>query len=129
MDNLQNIIDEASQKFGVDASLIKAVIKQESQFNPNAVSPVGAQGLMQLMPQTAELLGVTDSFDVRQNVFGGTRYLKMLLDKYNNNLPLSLAAYNAGASRVDNAGAVPAIPETQNYVLKVLQFYDDFRNL
>lgn len=129
MEHVQDIIDEASQKFGVDASLIKAVIKQESQFEPNAVSHAGAQGLMQLMPQTAELLGVTDPFDVRQNVFGGTKYLKMLLDKYNNNLPLSLAAYNAGSNRVDNAGTVPAIPETQDYVLKVLQYYDDFRNL
>jgi hypothetical protein len=126
--DINKTIDDASQTFGVDKSLIKAVIQQESEYNKSAVSPKGAMGLMQLMPQTAEMLGVDNPFDVRQNVFGGTRYLKMLLTKYNNDLNLSLAAYNAGPGAVDQYGDVPPFDETQNYVKNVIQNYNSFKN-
>ncbi|OHD56050.1 MAG: hypothetical protein A2Y33_10705 [Spirochaetes bacterium GWF1_51_8] len=126
--DVNSIITEASQAFGVDESLIKAVIKQESQYNPNAVSHAGAQGLMQLMPQTAEILGVTDPFDVRQNIFGGTNYLSDMLTRYNGNIVKALAAYNAGPNRVDAAGGVPNIEETKDYVNKVMNFYYEYKN-
>jgi soluble lytic murein transglycosylase-like protein len=126
--DVDSIITEASQTFGVDESLVKAVIKQESQYNPKAVSKAGAMGLMQLMPQTAEILGVTDPFDVRQNIFGGTNYLSDMLTRFNGNVVKALAAYNAGPNKVDKAGGVPNIEETKDYVNKVMNFYYEYKN-
>jgi hypothetical protein len=126
--DVNKTIEEAAQTYGVDKSLIKAVIQQESEYNKTAVSNKGAMGLMQLMPQTAEMLGVDNPFDARQNIFGGTRYLKMLMNKYHNDLNLSLAAYNAGPGAVDQYGDVPPYDETQNYVKKVMQYYNSFKN-
>ncbi|WP_028611252.1 lytic transglycosylase domain-containing protein [Paenibacillus harenae] len=125
------LIEEASAKYGVDAGLIQAVIQTESDFRADAVSGAGAKGLMQLMDGTARGLGVTDSFDPAQNIDGGTKYLSILLRKYNGNEQVALAAYNAGPGRVDRAGIrtneqltanLEALPEeTQRYVAKVLQ--------
>jgi soluble lytic murein transglycosylase-like protein len=113
---LDKLVEQNSQQQGVKPELIRAVIAQESGARPCAVSWKGAQGMMQLMPATSEQLGVKDPFDPRQNVEGGTRLLKQLLTKYNNDVSLALAAYNAGEGRVDRDGGVPQIPETQNYV-------------
>jgi soluble lytic murein transglycosylase-like protein len=112
---LDKLVDQGSQQ-GVKAELIRAVIAQESGGRPCAVSSKGAQGLMQLMPATSEQYGVKDPFDPRQSVEAGAKLLKQLLAKYNNDVSLALAAYNAGEARVDKDGGVPQIPETQNYV-------------
>ncbi|MBB3109024.1 soluble lytic murein transglycosylase-like protein [Paenibacillus phyllosphaerae] len=124
------LINEAGAKYGVSPTLIKAVIQTESSFNPNAESHAGAKGLMQLMDGTASGLGVTDSFDPKQNIEGGTKFLSYLLEKYNGNEAAALAAYNAGPGRVDRAGIktnedfaekISNLPkETQKYVGKVL---------
>ena len=116
---LDKLVVENSQQQGVKTELIRGVIDQESGGRPCAVSWKGAQGLMQLMPATAEQFGVKDPFDPRQNVEAGTKLLKQLLTKYNNDISLALAAYNAGEARVDKDGAVPQIPETQNYVNEI----------
>jgi hypothetical protein len=113
---LDKLVLENSEQQGVKEDLIRGVIDQESGGRPCAVSWKGAQGLMQLMPATSEVLGVKDPFDPRQSVEAGTRLLKQLLTKYNNNVTLALAAYNAGEAQVDKSGGVPHIPETQNYV-------------
>ena len=113
---LDKLVEENAQQQGVKPELIRAVIAEESGARPCAVSSKGAQGLMQLMPATAEQFGVKDPFDPHQSVEAGTKLLKQLLTKYNNDVSLALAAYNAGESRVDKDGAVPQIPETQNYV-------------
>ncbi len=126
--DVNGIIGDASELFHVDKSLIKAVIQQESGFNPEAVSPKGAMGLMQLMPQTAELLGVGNPFDIKENILGGTRYLKALLTKYDGDLDKTLAAYNAGPDSVDRYGGIPPYEETQGYVKNVLQYYNDYKN-
>lgn len=117
---LDRLVQEASERQGLSADLISAVIGKESAAKPCAISPKGAQGLMQLMPSTADLLGVTDPFDPRQNVDGGTRLLKQLLTKYSGDVALALGAYNAGSGRVDREGGVPNIPETVNYVSDIL---------
>jgi len=114
------LIAEAARAYGVDPRLIVAVARRESRFNPNAVSRVGACGLMQLMPATARLLGISDIFDVRQNVFGGTQYLRMLLDSYHGDLNLTLAAYNAGPAAVQKYNGVPPFRETRAYVASIL---------
>ncbi len=122
-DEIYDIISEISSKHGVNEKLVRALIKQESGFNPTIVSKAGATGLMQLMPATAESLGVSDAKDPVQNVDGGVRYLKSLMKKYNGNLILSLAAYNAGPGAVDKYGGVPPYKETQNYVKNILANY------
>jgi len=114
------LVTTAAQQQSIEPKLIKAVMKQESGFKPCAVSVAGAQGLMQLMPDTADQLHVVDAFDPAQNVNGGAAYLKQLLTKYKGDVKLTLGAYNAGPKRTDDAGAVPNIPETQNYVASIL---------
>lgn len=122
---LDGIIAKASNRYGVDGGLIRAVIKAESGFNPNAVSHAGAQGLMQLMPGTARSLGVSDSFDPEQNVMAGTRFLSDLLKRYNGNLDSALAAYNWGPGNVDRKPE--QLPrETRDYLMRVKQLYSSY---
>jgi hypothetical protein len=119
-----DVISAASEQYKIPEPLIRAVIKQESDFREDAVSQKGALGLMQLMPETADLLGVEDSFDVEDNIFGGTRYLRQMIDLYRGNLNKALAAYNAGPNRVN--GKIPNIPETVEYIRSVLDYYNQF---
>ena len=114
-------IQTASRLHGVPAALIESVIRTESAFDPKAVSPKGAGGLMQLMPQTATAVGVINRFDPRENIRGGVRHLRYLLDRYRGNVPMALAAYNAGEAAVDAHRGVPPFPETRAYVERVMQ--------
>jgi soluble lytic murein transglycosylase-like protein len=120
---LASVITEASAKYGVDPNLVAAMAFRESRFDANAVSRRGAQGVMQLMPKTARALGVKDSFDARQNVFGGAKYLKYLLDRFDGDVTLTLAAYNAGPELVAKVGP-SATEEAVQYVAAVRQFYE-----
>ena len=124
---INNLIDKYSVESGLDADFVKAVINQESGFNPNATSKCGAMGLMQLMPGTAQGLGVTNAYDPEQNIQGGTKYLKGLMDRFDNNKSLALAAYNAGPNAVKKYGGIPPYQETQNYVKSVLSKYDKMK--
>lgn len=118
-----NEIIEASNRYGVPDRLVTAVIRAESGFNARAVSRKGARGLMQLMPATASNLGVRNSFDPRENIHGGVRHLRGLIDRFPGNLPLAIAAYNAGEKAVLTYGGIPPYPETQEYVAKVMRLY------
>ena len=120
------IIKDAARRNRVDTALVKAVIRAESDFVPYAVSPKGAQGLMQLMPDTAHRRGVWRTFEPRENVEGGVRHLRYLLDRYSGNVRLALAAYNAGEKAVDRSGGVPPYPETWEYLDRVLRFRDSY---
>ena len=119
-------ISAAARKHGISSSLIKAVIKAESNFDPRAVSKSGACGLMQIMPETAKALGVVDPFDPKENIFGGARYLKKMLVQFQGSLPLALAAYNAGPSKVQSRNRVPRIPETRSFVRRVMQYLEHY---
>jgi soluble lytic murein transglycosylase-like protein len=121
--NFDPIIEKYASDYGLEPSLIRSIIATESGFNPNAVSPKGARGLMQLMPETAARLGVRNSFDPEQNIHGGTKHFRFLMDNFNNDMELSLAAYNAGENLVQRLGRVPAIRETQDYVHSVTKRY------
>jgi hypothetical protein len=124
----ESIINSCALQYGVDKSLVKAVIHAESGYDPHAVSPKGAQGLMQLMPKTAQGLKVNNSFDPSDNIRGGVRYLRFLLDTFKGDVTLALAAYNAGLSRVARYGGVPPYEETRNYVARVLNYQKSYRN-
>ena len=119
-------IDYWGKRYNIDPNLIKAIIRAESGFDRYAVSKKGAQGLMQLMPDTAREMRVSDPFDPGQNIAGGVRYLRKLLKMFNGNLVLSLAAYNAGPGKVEKAGGVPRINETRRYIQRVLNYYDRY---
>jgi soluble lytic murein transglycosylase-like protein len=121
---LNEVISPAAERYGLDPRLVAAVIMVESSGDAKAVSRKGARGLMQLMPHTAKMLGVGDVFDPAQNVEGGVRYLKDLLDRHEQDLPMALAAYNAGPSAVARYGGIPPYPETRKYVKRVLELYD-----
>jgi len=123
---LAPMISRFSRQHQLHPALIRAVIKAESDFNPMAVSRAGAVGLMQLMPQTAARMNVHDPYDPEDNIGGGTRYLRQLLDRFQGNLPLALAAYNAGEHVVDRYRTLPPITETRQYVRKVLRYYRTF---
>jgi soluble lytic murein transglycosylase-like protein len=120
------LITAAADRYKIDRALIKAVIRAESDFVPHATSPKGAQGLMQLMPATARLHGVMKAYDPADNVEGGVRHLRQLLDRYGGNVRLALAAYNAGSGAVDKHGGVPPYPETWQYLDRVMRFREHY---
>lgn len=126
-DELDPIIEKYAAKNNLDSAFVKALIKQESGFQPTVKSHCGAMGLMQLMPSTAASLGVDNAFDPEQNIEGGTKYLKGLMDRYQGNKELALAAYNAGSGAVQKYGGIPPYAETQNYVKNVLKNYQNYK--
>jgi soluble lytic murein transglycosylase len=129
-DKYDELISVASQQYGVDSRLVKAIIKAESDFNPKAVSKKGAMGLMQIMPQNFQRLDIEDPFNPRENIMGGTRYFRYLYDRFDGKLALSLAAYNAGPTAVDNYNkTIPPYRETEQYVQRVLTYYRNYKNL
>ena len=123
----EDLIRSASGRHNVDANLVRAVIKAESDFRSNARSNKGAMGLMQLMPETARIHNVVDAYDPTENVDGGVRHLRMLLDRYQGDIELSLAAYNAGSGAVEKHGGIPPFAETREYVRRVVRLYDSYR--
>ncbi len=123
----QGIITQVAGEYEVDPCLVRAIIFAESGFNPNARSEKGAGGLMQLMPSTAEALGVRDIYDPSENIYGGVRYFRLLLDRFDGNVQLALAAYNAGSRHVRNYGGIPPFKTTRNYIKKVLMFQEKFK--
>lgn len=126
-DELDPIIEKYAAKNNLDSAFVKALIKQESGFQPTVKSHCGAMGLMQLMPSTAASMGVDNAFDPEQNIEGGTKYLKGLMDRYQGNKELALAAYNAGSGAVQKYGGIPPYAETQNYVKNVLKNYQNYK--
>lgn len=124
---IDSLIEKYSSKNGLDKDFVKALVKQESGFNPNATSKCGAMGLMQLMPSTALGLGVSNAYDIEQNIAGGTKYLKSMIDRFNGDEKLALAAYNAGPNAVKKYGGIPPYQETQNYVKNVLSIYENMK--
>ena len=123
----RSIIKDASARYGVEAELIQAIIMAESSYNPRAVSKRGAQGLMQLMPSTAKALGVEDSFNPEHNIHGGVRYFKYLLDRFEGDVKMALAAYNAGSSRVREYQGIPPFKATQYYIDRVFSYYNLYK--
>ena len=126
-DSYDKLITEASQSHGVPFSLLKALIKIESDFNPRAISSAGAIGLMQIMPENISALDIKNPFDPWENIMGGARYLKQLITRFNGKLPMALAAYNAGPNIVDRYKQIPPFKETENYVKKVMEYYSIFK--
>ena len=124
-----DIITAACNRHGVDPSLVHAIVKVESDFNPYALSSKGAMGLMQLMPQTAVEMKVGNSFNPHDNIDGGVKYLRYLIDRYEGNLSLALAAYNSGETAVKKWGTIPPYPETQNYVQRIMRIYGGYENV
>jgi soluble lytic murein transglycosylase len=124
-----DLISDASERYGVSFPLIKAIIKAESDFDPLVVSKKGATGLMQIMPQNFKPLGIKDPFDPWQNINAGARYFKQMFDRFNGKLSLSLAAYNAGPTAVDRYKTIPPYEETEEYVRRVLKYYYNYKNL
>jgi soluble lytic murein transglycosylase-like protein len=122
------IIKQASKRFGIDAHFIRAIIKAESGFDHKATSSKGAQGLMQLMPGTADDMAVEDPFDPEANIFGGTRYFSLLLKRFKNDKILALAAYNAGPEAVESHKGVPPFPETKAFVKRVMAYYETYNS-
>ena len=122
-DQYDGVISEASKRHGVSFSLLKAMIKAESDFDPRAISSAGAQGLMQLMPENIKSLNIKNPFDPRENIMGGAQYLKQLITRFGGKLPLALAAYNAGPGVVEQYQRVPPFRETENFVQQVMKFY------
>lgn len=126
---IDGLVSANAAAWQVDPALVKAIIANESAFNPSATSPTGAQGLMQLEPETAASLGVRDAYDPAQNIYGGTRYIRSLLDRFHGDMNLAVAAYNAGPGAVEKYGGVPPYAETQNYVGNVMDSYRKYKNL
>ena len=128
-EKIEGIIHRTSRRHAVDPRLVKAVIKVESDFNPRALSRAGAQGLMQLMPETSRDLKVSDPYNPHESIEGGVRHLRSLLDYFKNDVKLALAAYNAGKTTVLRYKGIPPYKETRNYVKKVLDYYNQYRSL
>jgi soluble lytic murein transglycosylase-like protein len=128
INKFDHIIRDASDAYGIRFELVKAMIQAESNFDPNAISKAGAIGLMQIMPANLEEFKLSDPFDPRENVMAGTRYVKHLMKRFDSDLSLTLAAYNAGPGTVDKHQSIPPYPETENYVKKVLIYYNQYIN-
>lgn len=123
---IEKVVHRAAQKYNLDPNLIKSIIKAESNFEPNALSSKGAQGLMQLMPGTAKALGVNNPWDIAENIEGGVKYFREKLNQFNGNIDLALAAYNAGPNNVLKHGGIPPYPETQNYIKNIHRYLNEY---